>query len=77
MNKIDMDLVQKVVNDFNEHRCTVRETADRCGVSKSVVHKYLTKVMPNPTSAEILAYNASVRASRGGKSSAEKRWKSN
>lgn len=67
MSAIDFDLVEKVVNDFNKHRCTVRETAKRCGVPKSTVHYYLTKVMPNPTSKKILDYNASVRASRGGK----------
>ncbi len=77
MSTIDFELVKKVVNDFNEHHCTVRETAERCEVSKSTVHQYLTKVMPNPTSAEILAYNTSVRSSRGGRSSAKKRQKSN
>lgn len=77
MGTIDFDLVRKVVNDFNEHRCTVRETAKRCEISKSTVHYYLTKVMPNPTSAEILAHNKAESAKRGGEAIARKFRKSN
>ncbi len=72
MGTINYDLVLQVVNDFNEHRCTVRETAERCNVSRTTVHRYLTKIMPNPVSAAILDNNKSESHIRGGEATKNK-----
>ena len=68
----DQQLVQKVVNYFNTHHSTVRETAKAYGISKSTVYVYLTKVSPNATSAEILAKNKAERHIRGGQATKNK-----
>lgn len=69
---LDLFFVETVVNYFNQHRSTVRKTAKHFGISKSTVHKYLTQVMPNKTSREILDYNISVRHIRGGQATKNK-----
>ena len=66
MRKIDLDFVKCVVNYYNENHSTVRKTAKHFKISKSCVHYYLTKVMPNPTSAKIIEKNKLERAFRGG-----------
>lgn len=68
----NQQLVKKVVTYFNTHRSTVRETAEACGISKSTVYVYLTKVSPNATSAEILAKNKAERHIRGGQATKNK-----
>ena len=72
MGKINFDLVEAVVTYFNENRSTVRKTGNYFGISKSTVHRYLTQVMPNKTSAEILATNLSERHLRGGEATKNK-----
>ncbi len=62
MRKIDLDFVKCVVNYYNENHSTVRKTAKHFKISKSCVHYYLTKVMPNPTSAKIIEKNKLERA---------------
>ena len=62
----DLKFVEHVVNYFNDHHSTVRETAKVCGISKTTVYTYLTKVMPNETSSKILAQNKAERHIRGG-----------
>ncbi|MCI8760369.1 MAG: stage III sporulation protein D [Clostridia bacterium] len=69
MDKKNFPLIEDVVNYYNSHRSTVRETAQHFGISKSTVHRYITKVMPNPTSEEIININISERGYRGGKAS--------
>lgn len=64
--KQDLEFVKEVVQYFNTNESTVRETADACGISKSTVHNYLTKVFPNSTSAAILEKNKMERHIRGG-----------
>lgn len=54
---MDMELVKKVVNHFNNEHSTTRATAEHFGLSNGTVHRYLTKVMPNKTSAAILKAN--------------------
>ncbi len=66
MTTIDYTLVKNVVKYYNDNRSTLRETANHFGISKDTVHSYLTKIMPNSTSREILDYNKSVRHIRGG-----------
>lgn len=68
----DSDFVKKVVDYYNLNRSTVRETANHFGIGKNTVHKFLTIIMPNSTSREILDYNKSVRSSRGGLAKAAK-----
>ena len=68
----NMKLVKKVVTYFNTHHSTVRETAKTFGISKSTVYVYLTKIMPNATSAEILAKNKAERHIRGGQATKNK-----
>lgn len=62
----DLEFVKEVVHYFNTNQSTVRETASACGISKSTVYIYLTKVFPNPTSAAILEKNKNERHIRGG-----------
>lgn len=62
----DLEFIQDVVDYFNENQSTVRETAKHFGISKSSVHRYLTKVKPNGTSSKILATNRAERHLRGG-----------
>ncbi len=69
---LDLTFVAEVVNYFNSHRSTVRETAKHFGISKTTVHLYLTKIMPNQTSREILDYNKSVCHIRGGQATKNK-----
>ncbi len=68
----NLTFVETVVNYFNTHRSTVRGTAEHFGMSKSTVHVYLTKIMPNKKSQEILDYNKSVRHIRGGQATKNK-----
>lgn len=77
MAKLDLNFVEDVVSYYNSNRSTVRETAKHFKISKSTVHRYLTEIMPNSTSREILEINKSERASRGGTASVIKRYKSN
>lgn len=44
----DMNFVNEVVNYFNTHDTTVRETAKVFFISKSTVYEYIAKVSPNP-----------------------------
>ena len=62
----NMLLIQDVVEFFNENQSTVRSTAKHFGISKSAVHTYLTKYMPNPISQAILEKNKNERHIRGG-----------
>lgn len=68
----DLDFVGSVVDYFNANRSTVRATAKHFGISKTTVYYYLTKVMPNDVSEEILQYNKSVRSIRGGQATKNK-----
>lgn len=68
-------LVKSVVDYFNTHRSTVRETAKVFGISKSTVYVYLTEIMPNSTSTEILAKNKAERHIRGGQATKNKYFK--
>lgn len=63
---IDMDLVEKVVNYFNENHSTTRATAKEFGLSNRTVHKYLTEIKPNETSAAILKANRLASPYLGG-----------
>lgn len=68
----DLDFIETVVQYFNENQSTVRETAKHFGISKSSVHLYLTKIMPNSVSAEILKHNKEQRHIRGGQATKNK-----
>lgn len=68
----DLETISAIVKYFNENESTVRETAKHFGISKSSVHKYLTKVMPNKVSAEILKKNKEERHIRGGQATKNK-----
>lgn len=61
----DPDFVKSVVDHFNATESTVRKTAKYFGISKSSVHYYLTKKLPNKTSAAILARNKAECCKRG------------
>lgn len=65
MKETVLQLEKSVVKYFNTNRSTVRATAKHFGISKTRVHKILTKILPNATSREILDYNKSVRSIRG------------
>lgn len=69
---LNLTFVETVVNYFNTHHSTVRKTAQHFGISKSTVHVYLTKIMPNEESQEILDHNKSVRHIRGGQATKNK-----
>ena len=62
----DLEFIKKVVDYFNENKSTVRKTAEVFKISKSAVHLYLTKILPNPTSTAILEKNKQERHIRGG-----------
>lgn len=62
----DLEFKHSVVDYFNNHQSTIRETAKHFGISKSCVHVYLTKIFPNPVSTEILEKNKAERHIRGG-----------
>ena len=64
--------VEEVVNYFNSTRSTVRKTAEHFGISKTTVHRYITKIRPNVTSREILDENKSERHIRGGEATKNK-----
>lgn len=68
----DMEFVKEVVSYFNQHKSTVRKVAKKFGISKSTVYVYLTEVLPNETSSEILAFNKSQRSIRGGHATRKK-----
>lgn len=72
MSELDLNLVNDVVSYFNANNSTVRKTAKHFGISKSTVHKYITKIMPNETSLKILEANKLESSSRGGKATAIK-----
>lgn len=68
----DLETIKEIVNYFNENQSTVRKTADYFGISKTSVHFYLTKVMPNATSQQILKTNKEQRHLRGGQATKNK-----
>lgn len=68
----DSNFVKEVVDYYNSNRSTVRATAQHFNIGKNTVHKFLTIIMPNSTSREILDFNKSVRSSRGGLAKAAK-----
>lgn len=68
----DLEKVKEVVDYFNENRSTVRKTANHFSMSKSTVYIYLTDVMPNSTSSEILQKNKAERHLRGGEATKNK-----
>lgn len=61
-----------------EHRATVRQAAQACGLSKSAVHKDMCHRLPgvNANLARqvhaLLAYNKSVRHLRGGEATRQR-----
>lgn len=68
----DMNFVNEVVNYFNTHDTTVRETAKVFFISKSTVYEYITKVSPNPISRMRLDKNKAERHIRGGQATKNK-----
>lgn len=68
----DLENVRKIVTYFNENRSTVRKTAAHFGISKTTVYNYLTVIMPNSTSFEILQKNKAERHLRGGEATKNK-----
>lgn len=70
---MNMQFVKKVVCYFNRYHSTTRATAKHFGISKTTVHTYLTKVMPNETSATILKANLLCAPYWGGKARAKKK----
>ena len=62
----DMNFVNEVVNYFNTHDTTVRETAKVIFISKSTVYEYIAKVSPNPISRMRLDKYKDVLLIRGG-----------
>lgn len=70
--------VIEVSNHIYRTKDTVRETAERFGVSKSTVHKDVTERLPriNPELAEkvkeVLEYNKAERHIRGGQATRQK-----
>lgn len=63
---------EMIVDYFNSHRSTVRKTAKHFGMSKSTVHRILTKIYPNELSREILDTNKAERHIRGGQATKNK-----
>lgn len=61
-----------------EHRATVRQAAQACGLSKSAVHKDMCRRLPcvsEPLARQVsalLAYNKSVRHLRGGEATRQR-----
>lgn len=72
MTNFDLKLVQDVVNFYDNNRSTVRETAKHFGISKSTVHHYITSVLPNELSLEILSTNKLEAHIRGGQATKNK-----
>lgn len=68
----DMNFVNEVVNYFNTHDTTVRETAKVFFISKSTVYEYIAKVSPNPFSRMRLDKNKAERHIRGGQATKNK-----
>ena len=68
----DMNFVNEVVNYFNTHDTTIRETAKVFFISKSTVYEYITKVSPNPISRMRLDKNKAERHIRGGQATKNK-----
>ena len=64
--------MNEVVNYFNTHDTTVRETAKVFFISKSTVYEYITKVSPNPISRMRLDKNKAERHIRGGQATKNK-----
>lgn len=71
---VDEEFAEKVVQYFNNTpNATVRSTAKAFGISKTTVHKILTKVLPNKTSRAKLEKNKKESSHNGGLASG--RWK--
>ena len=68
----DMDFVNEVVDYFNTHDTTVRETAKVFFISKSTVYNYVANVKPNPISRMRLDKNKAERHIRGGQATKNK-----
>lgn len=68
----DLKFIQQVVDYFNLNQSTVRKTAKHFNISKSTVHNYITKVLPNPLSRSILEKNKAERHIRGGQATKRK-----
>lgn len=68
----DMNFVNEVVDYFNTHDTTVRETAKNFLISKSTVYNYIAKVSPNPISRTRLDKNKAERHIRGGQATKNK-----
>lgn len=68
----DMNFVNEVVNYFNTHDTTVRETAKVFFISKSTVYEYIAKVSPNQISRMRLDKNKAERHIRGGQATKNK-----
>lgn len=68
----DMNFVNEVVNYFNTHDTTVRETAKVFFISKSTVYEYIAKFSPNPISRMRLDKNKAERHIRGGQATKNK-----
>lgn len=64
--RVNTDFAVKVVTYFNTTECTTRECGEYFGISNSTVHRYLTEVLPNPTSREILDANKARSLFGGG-----------
>lgn len=73
----DLETIKAIVKYFNDNESTVRKTAKHFGISKSSVYQYLTVVMPNTVSAEILKKNKEERHVRGGEATKNKYSKKN
>lgn len=73
----NLETISAIVKYYNENESTVRETAKHFGISKSSVYHYLTTVMPNKVSAEILKKNKEERHIRGGQATKNKYLKKN
>lgn len=68
----DMNFVNEVVDYFNTHDTTVRETAKNFLISKSTVYNYIAKVSPNSISRMRLDKNKAERHIRGGQATKNK-----
>lgn len=69
-SKVNLTLAQQVVGYFNAKESTTRATAKYFKIAHSTVYRYLTEVIPNERSLEILARNKAESASRGGRAAA-------
>lgn len=73
-----LERATKVAEYIVEHRATVRQTAKAFGISKSTVHKDLTERVRYIDwklyfqADQILKYNLSERAARGGRATRKK-----